>query len=270
MNAHMLERLNEKNEPQRLVQELQGYRLSPIEARAIAQRLAQYLAEQGDRGLANGQSYYTAVAYGEPAGRPIKACKLVRIRLTLDAVEDLKHLANGGGGVMALREARLFRMALEAVDQGARLTQEDLVRLLGVDLRTVRRMIRKLHQRQVYVPTRGYCQDIGRGTSHKAVAVRMYLQYATYSQIQQATQDVAASLIRYLKDFSAVVQAIALGAASHQLPVITGLSKPLIDEYLQLLKEYDTPEHQGMLERVRHPLASPETSVAEQKGGPVC
>jgi hypothetical protein len=147
------------------------------------------------------------------------------------------------------------------------LTQEDFVRLLGVDLRTVRRIIRKLRQKSVYVPTRGYSQDIGRGTSHKVVAVRMYLQYATYSQIQQATQDVAASLIRYLKDFSAIVQAVSLGVPNYQLPVITGLSKPLVDEYLLLLKEYDTPEHQGMLERIRHPLDNLETPSSDQKGG---
>jgi DeoR/GlpR family transcriptional regulator of sugar metabolism len=158
-------------------------------------------------------------------------------------------------------------MALQAVDQGARLTQEDFVRLLGVDLRTIRRMIRKLRQRNVYVPTRGYSQDIGRGTSHKAIAVRMYLQYATYSQIEQATQDVAASLIRYLRDFSAVVQAAAMGIPTHQLPVVTGLSKSLVAEYLALLKEYDTPEHQGMLERIRHPLPDREPHDLAEKGG---
>lgn len=268
MEYQAIERLSQKSEQQSLVQELQGYRLSPIEARAVYQRISQYLTEHERVGLENGQIYYSAVAYGEPAGKPISKCKLVRIRLTLDASEDLDHLVAGsGGGVPALREGRLFRMALEAVEQGARLTQEDFVRLLGVDLRTVRRMIRKLRQRNVYVPTRGYSQDIGRGTSHKAIAVKMYLQYATYSQIEQATQDVAASLIRYLKDFSAVVQAVTMGIPAHQLPVVTGQSKSLVAEYLALLKEYDTPEYQGMLERIRHPLAGREADDLAEKGG---
>lgn len=267
MEKQALERLSQKTEQQSLVQELQGYRLSPIEARAIYQRIARFLSEQERAGPENGQIYYTAVAYGEPAGKPIRKCKLVRIRLTLDAPEDLQHLERQAGGVLALREARLFRMALEAVEQGARLTQEDFVRLLGVDLRTVRRIIRRLRLHEVYVPTRGYSQDIGRGTSHKAIAVKMYLQYATYSQIQQATQDVAASLVRYLKDFSAVVQAVALSIPSHQLPVITGLSKSLVDEYLALLRDFDTPEHQGMLERIRHPLNDRQALDPAEKGG---
>lgn len=267
MEQQAVERLSHKNEQQSLVQDLQGYRLSPIEARAVYQRICQYLSQQDHPGLENGQIFYMAVAFGEPAGKPISQCKLIRIRLTLDAPQDMKHLEKQAGGVLALREARLFRMALEAVDQGARLTQEDFVRLLGVDVRTIRRMIHRFRQKGVYLPTRGYSQDIGRGTSHKTIAVRMYLQYATYSQIQQATQDVAASLIRYLRDFSAVVQAVSLGVPEHQLPVITGLSKPLVEEYLQLLKEYDTPQHQGMLERIRHPLDSQELPTVEEKRG---
>ncbi len=267
MEKQAIERLTDKSEQQCLVQDLQGYRLSPIEARAVYQRITQYLAQQEPAGLENGQVYFTAVAYGEPAGRPISQCHMVRIRLTLDSPQDLKYLEKQAGGVPALREARLFRMALEAVEQGARLTQEDFVRLLGVDLRTIRRMIRRFRQHKVYIPTRGYSQDIGRGTSHKAVAVRMYLQYATYSQIQQATQDVAASLVRYLKDFSALVQAVSLGIPAHQLPVLTGLSQPLVDEYLLLLQEYDTPKHQGMLERIRHPLQDQELPSREEKRG---
>jgi len=123
MEQQAIERLSQKSEEQSLVQELQGYRLSPIEARAVYQRVSRYLAEHEQTGLENGQIYYSAVAYGEAAGKPIKKCKLVRIRLTLDAPEDLQILSSPSatGGVPALREKRLFRMALEAVEQGARL-----------------------------------------------------------------------------------------------------------------------------------------------------
>lgn len=267
MDRQAVERLAIKNEQQTLIQELQQYRLSPIETRAIYQRIQQYLAERETAGLADGQIFYSAVAFAEPAGKPIAQCRLVRIRLTLDVPEDLQLLQSGRGGLPELRRVRLLRMALEAVEQGARLTQEDFVRLLGVDLRTVRRIIRHYRQGGVYLPTRGYSQDIGRGTSHKAIAVRLFLQYATYSQIEQKTGDTAASLIRYLKDFSAVVQAIDLGIPQPHIPVISGLSERLVDEYLALYQQYNTPEHQGMLERIRHPLAPGDDPLAAQKGG---
>lgn len=267
MDQQAVARLALKNEQQTLLHDLQEYRLSRIEARAVLQRIQQYLAERESPGLAEGQVYYSAVAFAEPAGKPLAHCRMIRIRLTLDAPEDLEHLRPGGGGVPAMRRARLFRMALEAVEQGARLTQEDFVRLLGVDVRTVRRIIGEFRRRGVYIPTRGYSQDIGRGTSHKAVAVRMYLQYATYSQIERKTGDTAASLMRYLKDFTAVVQALSVGVPQHQIPALTGLSPRLVGEYLDLYHQYDTPEHQGMLDRIRHPLTATDAPAAE-KGGP--
>lgn len=175
---------------------------------------------------------------------------------------DVACLKPGGGGVPALRRARLFRMAFEAVEQGARLSQEDFVRLLGIDVRTVRRIVREFRQQGVFLPTRGYSQDIGRGTSHKAVAVRMYLQYATYGEMERRTSDSAASLIRYLKDFGKVVQALSMAVPQHQIAPLTGLSARLVAEYVALYRQYDRPEHQGVLERIRHPLAP-----AAEKGG---
>lgn len=267
MEQSACDRLAIKSEQQMLLRDLQDYRLSPIEARAVYQRVQQYLAESSAPQLGEGQILYTAVAFGEPAGKPLRQCRLVRVRLTVDAPEDLAHLGPQGGGVPALRRERLFRMALEAVSQGARLAQEDFVRLLGIDVRTVRRIIRTYRQAGVYIPTRGYSQDIGRGTSHKAVAVRMYLQYATYSDIERQTGDTAASLHRYLRDFAAVVQALALGVPHSQLPVVTGLSAALVNEYLALYQQYNTPEHQGVLERLRHPLTLTASSDDEAKGG---
>jgi hypothetical protein len=264
MDRQAVARLAVKNESQSLLQDLTQYRLSPIEAKAVYHRLQQYLAERSDDHLADGQFFYTAVAFGEPAGKPLAQCRLVRIRLTGDAPSDLAYLQQGGGGVPALRRARLVRLALEAVAQGARLTQEDFVRLLGTDVRTVRRIIREFRQKDVYIPTRGYSQDIGRGTSHKAIAVKLYLQYATYSEIEQKTGDTSASLLRYIRDFSAVVQALALAVPEAQIPVLTGLSAPLVHEYVELYQAYDTPVHQGILDRLRHPLTR---TVDGERGG---
>jgi len=266
MDRQAVARLAIKNEGQSLLQDLTQYRLSPIEAKAVYHRLQQYLAERADDDLADGQFFYTAVAFAEPAGKPLAQCRLVRIRLTGDAPSDVAYLRPGGGGVPALRRARLFRLADEAVAQGARLAQEDFVRLLGTDVRTVRRIIREFRQNGVYIPTRGYSQDIGRGTSHKAIAVKLYLQYATYSEIERKTGDTSASLIRYLRDFSAVVQAAALAVPNDQIPALTGLSAPLVEEYIALYRTYDTPAHQGILDRLRHPLT--ETPVAEKGGRP--
>jgi len=268
MNAQAVARLAVKNERQMLLKELEQYQLSPIEAQAILQRLDQYLEEQQGDHLAAGQIRYPAVAFSEPAGKPLARCQLIRVKLTLDAPKDLACLQPGAGGTPALRRVRLFRLAFEAVPQGARLTQDDFVRLLGVDPRTIRRIIQQYRQEGIYIPTRGYSKDIGRGTSHKAVAVRMFLEYATYTAIEQKTGDTATCLMRYLKDFTAVVKAVDLGIPPHELPVVTELSTGLLKEDLTLYQAYNTPQHQGVLERIRHLLANRPDAGDGPKGGP--
>lgn len=267
MDQQAIDRLATKNERQMLLMELQNYRLSPIEAKAIVHRIQQYLDEHHPDQLDEGQIFYSAVAFSEPAGKPLEQCRLVRVKLTLDAPEDLEYLKNGQGGAPALRQARLFRIAFEAMHQGVRLVQEDFVRLLGLSRRTVGRLIAEFRQQGIFIPTRGYCQDIGRGTSHKVVAVEMFLKYASYTEMGRKTGDTPASLMRYIKDFAAVVNAVDLGLSPTQVQVVTGMSERLVAEYIALYRRYDTPEHQGVLDRIRHPLERAQEVEASRKGG---
>lgn len=266
MDQQAIDRLTTKNEWQTLQMELQNYRLSPIEAKAVAQRLRQYLDEHHPDRLDEGQIFYSAVAFSEPAGKPLKECRLVRIKLTLYAPEDLKYLKKGQGGTPKLRRTRLFRLVFEAVDQGARLAQEDFVRLLGISRRSVVRIIAEYDEQGVFIPIRGYCKDIGRGTTHKAVAIRMFLEYASYTEMERKTGDTASSLMRYIKDFAAVVNAVDMGLSPARVRVVTGMSEKLVREYIDLYRRYDTEEHRDILDRIRHPLKRTFTAEEAKKG----
>ena len=267
MDQQAVDRLATKSEHQMLLMELQNYRLSPIEAKAVVQRIQQYLDEQRSDQLGEGQIFYSAVAFSEPAGKPLKKCRLVRIKLTLYAPEDLKYLKKGQGGTPKLRRARLFRIAFEAMHQGTRLVQEDFVRLLGFSRRAVGRIIAEFHEQDIFIPTRGYCKDIGRGTTHKVVAVEMFLKYASYTEMGRKTGDTPTSLMRYIKDFAAVANAVNLGLSPAQTQVVTGMSEKLVTEYIDLYRRYDTPEYQGVLDRIRHPLENPLATEELEKGG---
>jgi DNA-binding Lrp family transcriptional regulator len=259
MDQQAIARLSTKNDWQTLQMELLNYRLSPIEAKAIVHRVRHYLDEHEPDRLDEGQIFYSAVAFSEPASKPLKECRLVRIKLTLYAPEDLDYLAVGRGGAPKLRRARLFRLVFEAVEQGTILSQEDLVRLLGISRRTVVRIVEEYRERGVFVPTRGYCKDMGRGTTHKTVAVKMYLEYATYTEIERETGDTPSSSMRYIKGFAAVVNAVDAGLSPDRVRVVTGMSKKLVSEYIDLYRRYDTEEHRDILDRIRHPL---KTTVA--------
>jgi DNA-binding Lrp family transcriptional regulator len=264
MDQQAIARLSMKNNWQTLPMELLNYRLSPIEAQAVTHRIRHYLDEHNPDRLDEGQIFYSAVAFSEPASKPVKECQLVRIKLTLCAPEDLDYLVVGRGGVPELRRARLFRLACEAVDQGALLTQEDLVQLLGISRRTVIRIVEEYRKQGIFIPTRGYCKDMGRGTTHKTVAIKMYLEYASYTEMERKTDDTSSSLMRYVKDFAAVVNAVDAGLSPDQVRVVTGMSKKLVSEYIDLYHRYDTEEHQDILDRIRHPLVTPEQT---EKGG---
>ncbi|MBK8167974.1 MAG: DUF1670 domain-containing protein [bacterium] len=92
-------------------------------------------------------------------------------------------------------------MTEEAVDQEGVLTQEDLARLLQTGVRTVRRDVAQLRSEGHWVPTRGAVQDTGRGQSHKAKIVEMYLQRMTYSEIARRARHSASSIKRYVQTF---------------------------------------------------------------------
>ncbi len=62
----------------------------------------------------------------------------------LDSIEDLEIQKKGG--LRAMRQARILRLASEAYEQGALLTQEDLSRLLSSSLNTIKRDLAALRK----------------------------------------------------------------------------------------------------------------------------
>jgi hypothetical protein len=253
MDTTALKRLSTKTDQQTLIMELQqDYRLSPVESKVLFTRLQEYLSEHQRDHLADGQIIYPAVAFSEPAGRPLEKCQLIRVRLTLDAPEDIDALS--AGGTPLLKRLRLFRMSFEAVDQGARLTQEDFVRLLGIDRSTVQRIIASYRQEGVFIPTRGQSKDIGPGTSHKVYVIEMFLNFATFSEIARKLGEKVSGFKRYIRDFTSVLCAQDMGLSSEKIRVITGLSSKLVKEYIQLIERFDRPEYQTILQRLRQPL----------------
>ena len=110
---------------------------------------------------------------------------MVSVKLTLFVEEDRKVLKEKG--LITLKRHRIIRMSHEALDQGALVTQEDLAEFLTTSLRTVRYDIAHLREKGVNIPTRGYYRDIGKGPSHKAVIVGLWLREYECSEIELRT-----------------------------------------------------------------------------------
>ena len=71
--------------------------------------------------------------------------------------------------------------------------------MLQTGVRTIRRDIAQLRAAGHWVPTRGVVHDTGRGQSHKAKIVEMYLRRMTYSQIAKRARHSPEAIKRYVQ-----------------------------------------------------------------------
>lgn len=231
-----MDRVEVKTPENQLKQEfIKGYGFPPKIADSLVGTVNEHIrTNYGDLDN-NGQTRYTAVAKDEPAGKPLKECRLVSLQLTTSTKGDRK--VKKEQGLPALRRRKIVRMCHEAVDQGGLLTQEDLAELLTTTARTIRYDIAALREEGVHVPTRGYYRDIGRGPSHKAVIVGMWLKGYEYSEIELRTHHSPVSIQNYIENFKKVV-CLKDEMDIDDIRIVTGMSERLIKEYLELLEEH--------------------------------
>jgi hypothetical protein len=162
----------------------------------------------------------------------------------------------------------LLRMTEEAVDQRGVLTQEDLSRLLQVGVRTIRRDVEVLRAAGYWVPTRGTVKEIGRGQSHKAKIVEMYLRRMTYTEIVRRTRHAPGSVKRYVETFGRVVVLWEKGIREvGEIAYVVGISERLAGEYLELRSRYDREGYRDRLEEIARQVRRSLSGDGEEKRG---
>jgi hypothetical protein len=194
--------------------------------------------EQVASQLGLGQLKLLVVAATEPAGKALEDCQKVTVCLTLDAGQD-DFEVRVRRGVIGLRRARLLRLASEAREQGGLLSHEDLAfRLLNCGLRTTVRDLNALRRAGVEVPTRGQQQDIGPGQTHRAQAVRLFLQGLEPNEVAHRLYHTLASIENYLTTFARVVFLARKGYGDDEIAFIIQRSLVLVAAYRQLLTDF--------------------------------
>jgi hypothetical protein len=261
------DRLAEKTVERQFLYEMEmDFELAPAASRAVLATAQQVLLVSGGEPR-HGQMRLTVVSVDEPSGKPLTAMKKVGVVVTVDGgLEDLEVLKQFG--VAGLRRVRVLRMTEEAIDQGGVLTQEDLARLCQSDVRTIRRDLVRLRREGHWVPTRGTVKEIGRGQSHKAKIVEMYLQRMTYSEIVRRARHAASSVKRYVEMFGRVVVLWEKGVReAGEIGFVVGASARLAREYLALRERYDTTEHRDRLDEIAGQVRRALSGDGEEKRG---
>jgi transposase len=217
-----------------------GYDKGPVVVEAIVADLCElirrWVLRPGD--LEPGQLVYPAPAATEGAskGKTIARTKLLPVRLTLVASEDLEAI-RAGRPAAERRAIRVRRLAQEAHGQGALVSQTDVALLLGCSQKTVSNLVMAFRQRGELLPLRGYLADMGRYPTHKAAVVRLYLQGLTTPDIAARTAHSKQAVDRYIQGFERL-RLLAGTYAREELPLLTGMSQGLIEQYLGLLDEH--------------------------------
>ena len=149
---------------------------------------------------------FYVVSADEPAGKPIKDCRLIPVNLTLYRHTDQKIRAKLG--IPALREYLTARLSEEAHHQGSLLSQADLAEILIVDKSTVKRIVKRIKARGGSIPTRGEIKDIGPGISHKARIIELLLKRYQPTEVVLKTRYSLSSVTRYFENFIKVVYSL--------------------------------------------------------------
>ena len=260
MDEMNLARLEIKNAYQCLfIELLEDYGLSQIESKALVKRVEQFQEEMHDGRQKNNQIIRQAVAIGEPAGKRLRECKLVPVKLTMyftseDKIEKEK-------GIRYLKKLKIHQLAWESYQQGGLLSYEDIESILCISQSTIKRLIKEYKEEGIVVPTRGQIEDIGPGITHKERIVDLLIKGYRYSEVMVQTGHTAASVENYEKKFVRVAYFHREGKNGIAIRVLTGYSENLIRSYIDMYERYRKKYPDAinkMLERFHRYIESPE------------
>ncbi len=219
-----------------------GYSLSPIEAETLSREIHDFLQQNQQQYLSEGQVLYTAVLKTEPAGRALKLCKTRQIKLTVFPTDLIETFYKNK---RCYFQEMVHRLSWEALAQDCVLTQEDLARLLHSSVSSIKRIISWYRQQDILIPTRGNYVDVGPGLSHKSYAVRLYLQGKSIVDIAKQMAHSIYAIERYIDHFTLVYSAyVNEGFTPLRISKIMSLSLKLVEEYIALYEQYkDNPDY---------------------------
>jgi hypothetical protein len=221
---------------------IEGLNCSPLEAAALIDIVKEVyfplLEEKSIENIRPGQIVVQAMDISEPAGKPIKECKFKNVILTVDnGQSDLDIRLNNG--IPALRRERIKRVTREAFEQGTLLTAEDLAyKILSAGYRTITRDLSILREHGENILLRSTQKDIGRTTTHKEQAIKLWLEGREPAYISRATNHSIDAVSRYLQIFKRVISLTKEGKDNTSIAFLLSISKSLVIVYQELFERY--------------------------------
>jgi DNA-binding transcriptional regulator YhcF (GntR family) len=159
--------------------------------------------------------------------------------LTLFSPEDDRELpVDDKQASVWRRQRKLMRVTEEAREQDGLLSQEDLARILMCDVRTIRRDIKELHKTGIIVATRGQQKDIGPGVTHRALAIRLWLEGVEPVAIARQIKHSIGAVENYLEKFKRVSYLRRRHFDDYQIALTIGISVRAAKTFVAIHHEF--------------------------------
>jgi transposase-like protein len=195
----------------------------------------------------------------------------VPVQLRLTTEDERKRIAEGRLRSPELRRERAIRFFFEAEEQGGLLTLADVAWFVGVSVHAMSTWVRAYQaETGQIVPTRGTVHDLGRGTTHKRMIVRHYLDGKLPSEVARLSRHAQKNVDRYIAGFERV-RLLSRDHSPEAIPALAGMSRSLVGEYLRLLEDLTDETHSTAPEgpRSSQPPSNPaRTEIAAPAAPP--
>lgn len=216
----------------------------------IRQKMAEKIVDLIDQQLPPkdflrpGQCVWNAVSITTRPDNPNR--RLVPVILTLVDSSDVEKLASGTRMSIIARQS-IARICQEAFEQGALLSMRDIGLLVGRTNATISAMREKWEAEQkTTLPHVGTIQDFGTCISHKGSIVRKVVyEGKDPRRTADETKHSQRAVDRYLKDFHRVKTCYDHGPDIDFITRTTGLSRHLVNQYVGIIKENETPNEKS-------------------------
>lgn len=217
--------------------------------------------------LKPGQYSIIGILSSEPAGKALEDCRKGQCTITLDAGKEDRQVRDQYG-IVALRRARLLRICSEACEQDIHLSQEDIAyNILNCSVRTVVRDVEYWRKKEIFVPTRGQQKDIGPGLSHKVIAIKLWIERKHPVEIARILYHSLKSIERYTECFARVINLHGQGLSHSEIAFVVQISERLLNQYIALYEQYNTPQYRERLEEIIH-KAKGDVTLSKDTGSP--
>lgn len=221
-----------------------GYENKVIFAEAMIERMLETLDSfiTSASLLKPGQMLWMAVANDgrKHAYKPMKETPQVPVILDLITDEDLQALADGEDFIV-VRRRRHTRLLDQTKDQGGALAYTDLnIMTLSTESQVREDVAHVQRAEGRLLPHRGTVHDVGPTLSHKVEVARLLEKGYLEPEIRRKLSPLHSlrSVERYAQTYKNVTKLLEHGLAPNEISGILSISRRLVDEYIEIVKEH--------------------------------